>query len=191
MSRKDLYRQDRCEVCRGFFYKDELRRDIAGRLVCSNCHFRQLATQRVRRRTFDIPMPWGVSLVEVIAVVLILGMLAGITIPSVMYFRQKALENELTQLFYGNQGTELGSLAERAISATRQGQSLRDIAELADVEPEELEQLEDSLKDCVGFDSNELQVGAGIKAITEWQEKVASQQLNLADDLMPSVSSSQ
>ena len=190
MSRKDLYSQDRCEGCRGFFYKDELRRDVAGRLVCSNCRLRQLTAQRGRRRTFDIPMPWGVSFVEVLAVVLILGMLAGITVPTVMYLRQQALETELTQLFYGNQDTELGRLAEQALSATRQGQSLRDISELADVEPEQLEELEDSLRDCVNFDSTELQVGAGIKAITEWQEKVASQQSNFADDLMSSISSS-
>jgi len=175
MSRKDIYRQDRCAHCNSYFYRDELRRDAEGRLICNGCRLRQLLRKRRRPRVFNIPSPFGVSLIEVLAVVVILGILAGITVPTIMYLKQRATETELRQLLYENRGTDLGRLAETALLICQQGQSLENIPELADdAEPGELEQLENKLTEALDYDSDELQMGAAIKAIIEWQESQES-----------------
>ncbi|HJX69752.1 MAG TPA: hypothetical protein VJ441_01525, partial [Dehalococcoidia bacterium] len=150
------------------------------------CHFRQIFLKRRHPRIFDIPIPvpFGVSLIEILAVVLILGMLSGITIPSIMYLRQKALETELTQLFYANRDTDLGILAAQAISISEEGQLLEDIPQLSQIKPEELEQLEHKLTECLGFDTDALKIGAAIKAIEEWQRNLESYQFD--DDFTPS-----
>ena len=170
MSGKNIYQQYLCVDCRRSFYRDELQRDTEGQLVCRNCRLRRIFLKRRRPRVLDIPAPFGVSLVEILAVVLILGMLASITIPTIMYVRERALENEWRQLFYDNQDTDMGRLAEQALSASKLGQSLEDIPELSEVKPEELESLVDKLGECVDINSDDLRMGAAIKALMEWQE---------------------
>lgn len=174
MSRKDVYRQDRCAHCNTYFYRDELRRDAEGRLICNRCRLRQLFVKRRRPRVFNIPAPFGVSLIEILAVVVILGILAGITVPTIMYLKQRATETDLRQLLYEYRGTDLGRLAETALLIFQQGRSLENIPELADAEPGELEQLENDLIDCLDYGSDDLQMGAAIKAIIEWQERQES-----------------
>ena len=176
MSRKDIYLQQRCEYCKSYFYKDELRRDEAGQPICRSCHVRQLFLKRRRPKLFDIPIPtpFGVSLLEVLCVVVILGVLAGITIPTMMYLKDKATETELKQLFYDNQGTDLGILAEQITLAYQQRRSLVEFAEFYGAEPAELDELEGKLADSLKLDSDELQSGAVIKAIIEWRQSQKS-----------------
>lgn len=168
----DLYRQDMCAGCRGYFYLDELQRDAAGGpLLCMNCRIRRMLQKRRQPRTLNIPIPFGVSLIEILAVALILGMLISMTIPTIMYLREKAVETEWRQLYFDNQGTDIGRLAEQTIAASQQGQPLTDIPELSNAKPEDIEQLENKLKECLGIDSLDLQMGAVIKSLKEWQEQ--------------------
>ena len=170
MSGKDIYHSLQCVYCRRYFYTDELRRDADGRLICDSCRVRQIFLKRRRPRLFDFSVPWGVSLLEVLAVALILGVLAGITVPTLMHVRQKALEEELRQICYAYEDTELGRLAAEAVLAYRQQGSLRNVPGLDSGDPKRLEQLEDSLGESLEFSSVELQIGAAIKAIEEWQQ---------------------
>lgn len=106
--------------------------------------------------------------------VVILGVLAGITIPTMMYLKDRTTETELKQLFYDNQGTDLGRLAEQITLAYQQRKSLVEFAEFYGAEPAELDELENKLADSLKLDSDELQSGAVIKAIIEWRQSQKS-----------------
>ena len=169
MDRKDIYRQDQCTHCHGFFYKEELQRDEADSLICKHCLVGQVSLKQRFHRILDIPLPWGISLMELLAVILILGIAVGTAIPTLMYLRQRAVETELRDLYYGYQDTDLGVLAEQAMTAFEQGESLEDIPELTGIELEDIELLEDKLCKCINIDVEELKLGAAIKALVEWQ----------------------
>lgn len=174
MSRKDLYRQERCARCNGYFYNDQMRRDSSGRFVCDSCRIRRLFLKRRGPKVLDVPMPFGVSLLEVLVVVVILGAIAGITVPTILHVRQRVLETELRNLFYDYQGTNLLVTALDSLDVIGQGQSLQDIPGFAGTDDQELDELQDELRRCLDRGNEELRVGAAIKAITEWQERQGS-----------------
>jgi prepilin-type N-terminal cleavage/methylation domain-containing protein len=123
---------------------------------------------------FNIPMPGSFSLIEILVVVLILGLIAGFVFGGIMPIKERAMESSLELLFVANQNTELGNLAEETLALLEQKQSLKGIARFADLDSEEVEELEDELRKSLELDGHAQQVGAAIKAIQEWQRKVKS-----------------
>ena len=142
MSGKGIYQQAICASCHKYFYRDELRQDASGRLVCYSCYLRQIAAVAKRQRPLKSRIPGGAHLIEILVVVLIIGGLATIMYNTLMPLRQKAKESDLEYLFYANQNTEMGKLAADVISILQKGQSLEELAKIAQLDSETLGQLD-------------------------------------------------
>ncbi len=176
MSHKDIYRQSRCPVCKRFFYDDQMKRDTSGASVCPQC-FAMLLLQRERLLKNTSPIfPLGVGLVEILAMVAVLGILAAATIPSILRARQRATELELQLISQANQNTELGRLAQKVISGFSQGQPLQNISPFAKIPPEDVAYLEERLKKSMEIADPNLRIGAVIKAIEDWKREVMGRQ---------------
>ena len=142
MSGEGIYRQALCASCHKYFYRDELRQDASGRLICNSCYLRQIAAVAKQQRSLKSRIPGGAHLIEILVVVLIIGGLATVMYNTLMPIRQKTKESDLEYLFYANQNTEMGKLAEDVISILQKGQSLEEIAKIAKLDSETLEQLD-------------------------------------------------
>ena len=71
----------------------------------------------------------------------------------------------------------MGRLASQTtMSIFEEDQSLEDIPEFSQAEPEELEQLKHKLGEFLDYDTDKLKIGAAIKAIEEWQQGLESYQ---------------
>ena len=172
-SRKDLFRQSQCAVCHGFFYDDEMKHNDEGLLLCRHCFINTFAPKKGLSSRLNIELPMGVNLLEMIAVIAIIGVLVGIIAPNVMKMHTEAEQRNLMTLYYSQQNSEVGEVAEQVMTAYEEGQSLEEIAadlpQLSDISDEEFQQLETELSGLVGMDTDELKLAKAIRALMDLQ----------------------
>lgn len=172
-SRKDLFRQSQCVECHGFFYDDEMEHDDKGRTLCHHCFINTFVSKRGLISRLNVELPMGVNLLEMIAVIAIIGVLVGIIVPNIMKMRADAERQNLMTLYYSQQNSEVGEVAEQVMTAYKEGQPLEEIAadlpQLSDISDEELQQLETELSGLAGMDTDELKLAKAIRALMDLQ----------------------
>ena len=170
-SRKDLFLQSQCSVCHGFFYDDEMEHDDKGRTLCRHCYINTFAPKKGLISKLNVELPMGVNLLEMIAVIAIIGVLVGIILPNVMKMRADAENRDLMTLYYSQQNSEVSEAAEQVMTSLEEGQSLEEIAEempqLSDISDEELQHLETELSGLVGMDKEELKLARAMRALMD------------------------
>jgi len=172
-SRKDLFRQSQCVVCHGFFYDDEMEHDDKGRTLCHHCFINTFVPKRGLISRLNVELPMGVNLLEMIAVIAVIGVLVGIIVPNIMKMRADAERQNLMTLYYSQQNSEVGEVAEQVMMAYEEGQPLEEIAadlpQLSDISDEEFQQLETELSGLAGMDTDELKLAKAIRALMDLQ----------------------
>ncbi len=172
----DLFAQVVCARCGSAIYSDEATNSGKSGALCGEC---LRATGMLSRPDFwridqyQVPII-GMSLVETLAVVLILGMLAAVAIPPMLRFKEQAERTELEQLYLLNQGQQSMDLALSIQAGTSQEEATRLIqqaAQLAGVSAQDMPRFEADIKKYREYDTLELQAGAISKVIDEWGAK--------------------
>ena len=170
-NRKDLFRQDQCAVCHGFFYEDELEHGDKERPLCHHCYINSFITKKGLVSRLNVELPMGMHLFEMLAVIAVIGLLIGIVVPNIVKLRTDAENRNLMNLYYAQQDTKVSTVAEQIMTSLEEGQELQAIAEempqLSDISDEELQQLETELCGLVGMDTEELKLAKAMRAIME------------------------
>ena len=176
----DLYDQEMCAGCGRAVYVDEALHLAENVPLCHDCYTAgTVARKSLPEQLFEIRVPvFGVSLIEILAVVLILGVLTSIAVPQLLSIKARTERHVLELLFIENDDPEISKLATDIVEGKGSLPVLvGNAARVTGAPPDEVKQLEeDLLKDLRKYEdsgSKEVQVGAIIRTIEKWKKKLS------------------
>ena len=174
--RPDIYAQVECVACRQSIFADQATQNPEGKPLCQHCFLRSVMARKVSAWERRVPgtRVTLLHLIELLAVIAIIGLLLSAAIPSFFQTKDAAEANKARLDFYGSYNTEIAELAARIQAGIDNWDSLMEGAStIATVAPEDQGRFEAELLEYRKFDSSDEQRGAIIGTIQRWKQREA------------------
>ncbi len=174
--RPDIYAQVECVACRQSIFADQATQNPEGKPLCQQCFLKSVMARKVSAWERRVPgtRVTMLHLIELLAVIAIIGLLLSAAIPSFFQTRDAAEANKASLDFFGSYGTGLAELASRIQLGIDNWELLMERASTeAAVAPEDQEKFEAELLEYRKFDSSDEQKGAIIGTIQRWKQRTA------------------
>jgi hypothetical protein len=184
-----LYVNARCASCEAAIFEDEGKRTGDGRLFCRSCYDKEAMREagvKPLQESRGLPIP-GISFLEIILVALILGLLAAVSIPPLLRFKERGQEHALQLKFLLSENPALSTLALDAVEAESEafdGQ-IQLLAQAAGITHEDMPAFKADVMKYQEFQSPEAQAGAILQVIEEWKTRVGSSLEQTLEEALP------